>query len=189
VCTRISKERAVAPKTSVFIATSLDGFIARQDGGLDWLDHDAQGDDYGTEFFFKSVDVLLMGRNTFEAVLSFGQWPYDGMDVVVMSRTQKDDAIPGHLKGKARFSNLGPREILAEVLEGGAHHVYIDGGRLIQSFLKENLVDELILTRLPILIGSGIPLFGPLEKDVPLTLVNAKSFASGVVQLTYRIES
>ena len=176
-------------KISVYIALSVDGFIARPDGTLDWLpgaDGEAVGDeDYGYHDFFDSVDVLVMGRKTFEMVLGFGEWPYAGKRVVVVSTTL-DGSSPTLPEGVS--THPGPPHALARELEAsGARHLYVDGGRTIQSFLHEGLVQELILTRIPILIGEGIPLFGPLDEDVPLTHLSTRAFDSGMVQSHYAV--
>jgi dihydrofolate reductase len=177
-------------KISVYIATSLDGFIARSDGSLDWLpgaDGEQQGaEDYGFYAFFNSVDTLVMGRNTYEMVLSFGEWPYADKRVIVLSST---------LQGKSattpdtQIRSCTPTELAKELISIGADHVYIDGGKTIQGFLRAGLVDEMILTRVPILLGSGLPLFGPLEKDIPLTHLATQSYASGFVQSHYRVDN
>ncbi|NQW20061.1 MAG: dihydrofolate reductase [Chloroflexi bacterium] len=172
-------------KISVYIATSLDGFIARADGGMDWLEHDAGDDDYGFAEFMASVDTVVMGRLTYEFVVSTGLWPYEGKRMVVMSSTLgADDAAP-HLAGKVEFLAMEPLELAAKLAGEGAKHVYIDGGLTIQRFLRERLIDELILSRMPVLLGSGVPLFGELDRDVLLRHVETQGFASGLVQSRY----
>lgn len=185
-------------KASVYIATSLDGFIARENGDLDWLpgsgegesvehgDDDGDGDgDLGFQAFMDSVDVLVMGRNTYEMVLSFGQWPYGSTRVVVLSRTlsQISDKMPKTVELKS-----GPlTEIAKELMESGAKHLWVDGGKTIQGFLNASLIQEIIITRIPVLIGTGIPLFGPLDKDLKLEHLETRSFANGFVQSKYRV--
>lgn len=175
-------------KTTVYIATSLDGFIARPNGDLDWLpgigDADT-GEDYGYQAFMDSVDVLVMGRNTYAIVRAFDPWPYGDKRVVVLSRslTEIDPKSPSTVELRAS----SPVELVDELQAAGMQHAYIDGGKVIQSFLNAGLIDEMIITRIPVLIGTGIPLFGPLEQDVKLQHVETRSYASGLVQSTYRV--
>jgi dihydrofolate reductase len=179
-------------KVSVYIATSLDGFIARDDGGLDWLpgadpeaQGDAEGEDYGYREFMDSVDVLVMGRKTYEKVLSFGKWSYEGKRVIVLSSGTVE--IPNELASTVECRSSSPSDLVHDLEEAGAKHVYVDGGNTIQRFLNEGLIQQIIITRIPVLIGSGIPLFGPLEKDVLLHHVETQKFPSGLVQSRYEI--
>lgn len=175
-------------KASVYIATSLDGYIARGNGDIDWLPgSDGQGgdEDYGYHEFMDSVDFLVMGRNTYEMVLSFGQWPYGDKPVVVLS--SKPLKIPHHLAETVESKSCSPIELVKQLSERGAQHLYIDGGKTIQGFLNAGLIQQLIITRVPVLIGSGIPLFGPLNKDVKLQHIETRSFAQGLVQSKYEI--
>lgn len=183
------------PRTSVYIATSLDGFIARKNGDIDWLEqHDAGGDDdngiandYGYHAFISTVDTLVMGRSSFEKVLSFGiGWPYE-VPVVVMSRTLTNADLPDDLRGKVEVSSATPAELVAQLGEAGVQHLYIDGGKVIQSFMREGLINELIISRLPVLLGEGIPLFGPLAADITLEHLATTAFTSGLVQSHYRV--
>ncbi|MBO9551755.1 dihydrofolate reductase family protein [Pseudomonas sp.] len=173
-------------KASVFIATSLDGFIAREDGDIDWLLGATQStDDHGYAAFMAGIDALVMGRGTFEKVAGFDAWLYPGTRVVVVSTTlQALPAIPG-----AQVElHPGPIPALLEHLQGsGANSLYVDGGKLIQGFLREGLINELTITRIPVLLGRGIPLFGELVKDVPLQHLRTTSYASGFVQSTYEV--
>ena len=150
-------------KNSVFIATSLDGYIATEDGGLDWLENNPNpdGSDFGYNAFMDSVDALVMGSKTFEKVLSFESWPY-GKPVFVLSSTLK--SLPETLSGKASIVCEGIPEITSKLHEKGYFNLYIDGGKTIQSFLKENLIDEMIITTVSVLLGSGISLFGSLAE-------------------------
>ena len=177
-------------KSSVYIATSVDGFIARKDGNLDWLDYDPDlaGEDYGYQDFTSTVDTLVMGRNTYEKVLTFGGWSYEGTPVVVLSRTLTSNDIPQRLKGKVDITSLAPRALVEKLATAGRKHLYVDGGKVIQAFLSEGLIQELIISRIPILIGEGIPLFGALETDVKLTHLETKTYDSGLVQTRYRFE-
>ncbi|HEY9734709.1 MAG TPA: dihydrofolate reductase family protein [Trichocoleus sp.] len=175
-------------KSSVFIATSLDGYIARTDNSLDWLDRAnanvPSGEDCGYGEFIDSVDVLVMGRNSFEKVLSFGEWPYS-KPVVVLSRS--DLAIPNSITADVSRSAESPRALVERLGHSGAKHLYIDGGLVIQSFLREGLIDEITITLIPIILGAGKPLFGPLEKDIELTHIATKTYDFGFVQNKYRV--
>jgi dihydrofolate reductase len=174
-------------KVSVYIATSLDGFIARKNGDLDWLPPGKEGsEDYGYAEFMSSIDFIVMGRNTFEKVLTFGGWHYDKKVIVLTSR---DLTIPPELADKVEALHLSPRELVHEMETRGAKGVYLDGGVTIQRFLRESLVDEMTITTIPILIGEGLPLFGNLEKDVKLELVKSVSFQNGFVQSRYKVLS
>ena len=178
---------APLPDAAVFIATSLDGFIARADGALDWLHGrgERDGGDYGYADFMASVDALVMGRKTFETVLTFGAWPFAGTRVVVLSSGARE--IPDALGGKVEGMAGAPAEILRRLGADGVRCVYLDGGQTIQRFLRAGLVRELVLTRIPVLIGSGIPLFGDLPGDVPLDHVETRAFSDGLVQSRYRV--
>lgn len=175
-------------KISVFIATSLDGFIARVNGDIDWLINTGNADDpedYGYSKFISTVDRIVLGRRSFEKVLSFPQWPYAGKRVVVISRTL--NTIPEQAAGKAELS-AGPVEALAAKLRAEGHdRIYIDGGKTIQSFLRAGLVTDMTLTRIPVLIGNGLPLFGELPGDVHLDHIETKTFRSGFVQSLYEL--
>lgn len=174
----------------VFIATTLDGFIARSDGGIDWLDgaehaDHAPGDpglpeDHGYRAHMATVDHVVMGRGTYEKVLTFGSWPYPDHAVIVVSRTLEaaDERIT-----VARSLD----EAVVLVTERGSRGVYVDGGQTIQAFLREGLIDELVVTRIPVLIGSGLPLFGPLPHDVHLIHAGTVSTDGGFVQSRYRV--
>ncbi|WP_160109507.1 dihydrofolate reductase family protein [Pseudomonas izuensis] len=172
----------------VFIATSLDGFIARPDGDIDWLlQRDDQAEDHGYSTFIADKDVILMGRGTYEKALTFDTWFYE-LPVVVLSEQLADSPVPEALKGKLRFSNLAPRDVMEELAEQGVRRVYVDGGQVVQSFLRDGLVADMVITTVPVLIGSGRSLFGLLRQDIGLTLVSSRSFPSGLVQSTYAIE-
>lgn len=177
-------------RTSVFIATSLDGFISRTDGSIDWL-MDANGvmpagEDCGYAGFIATVDRLVMGNNTFRQVLTFDPWPYGELPVVVMSRGAVD--IPERLRPTVTCTNESPGELVSRLGDEGARHLYIDGGMTIRSFLSEGLIDELIITVIPLLLGEGRPLFGPLPHDVSLRHVSSKVYAFGFVQHRYQVE-
>ena len=172
-------------KISVYIAASLDGFIARKNGDLDWLPLGEQGgEDFGYAEFMSTVDHVVMGRNTFEKVLTFGEWHYDKKVIVLTSR---DLTIPPELTDKVEALHLSPRELVREMERRGAKAIYLDGGVTIQRFLRESLVDEITITTIPILLGEGLSLFGTLEKDIKLELVKSQSFNNGFVQNMYKI--
>lgn len=171
-------------KTTVFIGTSLDGFIARSDGGLDWLP-EGGGEPHGYNEFIGTVDTVVIGRKTYETVLGFGGWAYGKLPVVVLSRTLSkldvpDEAVCDLMAGS-------PQEIIDQLSSRGMNHLYIDGGITIQGFLEAGLIQRLIITRIPVLIGSGVPLFGTLFHDVLLEHVGTKSYKSGMVQSEYLI--
>ena len=175
-------------KASVFIATSLDGFIARSNGDLDWLSGAQSASteqDYGYQEFMDTVDTIVVGRNTFELVLTFDSWPYSGKKVVVLS--SKPSAVPPHLVDDVEWLSLPPQRLVERLASQGAAHLYVDGGKTIQGFLRAGLIDELTITRVPILIGTGVPLFGPLNHDVRLTHIATRQFESGFVQSKYRV--
>ena len=161
------------PRTEVFIACSMDGFIARPDGALDWL-MQAQAsappdEDFGYAAFMAAVDAVVMGRKTFETVLGFDPWPYAGKPVHVMTR-QRALSVPAALREHVRLRHESPSALLAGLAVDGVRSVYLDGGELIQAFLAENLVDRLTITTVPVLIGCGRRLFGALPEDMQWTL-------------------
>jgi dihydrofolate reductase len=160
----VSGTEDFAVKASVFIATSLDGFIARTNGGLDWLPPDG-GEPHGYEEFMATVDALVIGRKTFETVLSFGAWPYGEKRVFVLSTEAIAPAPAGAVV--ERLSGA-PSDIVSQLAARGIQHVYVDGGITIQRFLQAGLIQRLIITRLPIILGAGIPLFGPIGRDIAL---------------------
>jgi len=175
-------------KASVFIATSLDGFIARENGDLDWLtdvESASTGQDYGHQEFMDTVDTIVVGRNTFELVLTFDTWPYSGKKVVVLS--SRPNAIPPHLADGVEWLSLPPQQLVERLAAQGAKHLYVDGGKTIQGFLNAGLIDELTITRVPVLIGTGAPLFGPLNHDIRLTHIVTRQFENGFVQGKYRV--
>lgn len=171
----------------VFIATSLDGFIARRNGDLDWLmKQQTSGEDHGYDAFMASVDGLIMGRGTFEKVLSFDPWPYP-KPVIVLSRSLTNDDIPAALKDRVRLSTLAPKALMEELHSEGWRRAYVDGGKVIQSFLTEGLIEDITLTQIPILIGDGLPLFGSTPRDIDLELIETQTFPSGLATSKYRV--
>lgn len=172
-------------KASVFIATSLDGFIARADGDIDWLgDPQEGGEDHGYKTFIETVDFLVMGRNTYEKVLTFGGWPYE-KPVVVLTRRPLD--IAAEIASSVESMSGSPADIVAQLRERGAQHLYVDGGKTIQEFLDAGLIQRLIITRIPVLLGDGIPLFGPLSNDIQLRHIATRTFDGGLVQSEYEV--
>ena len=171
---------------SVFCGTSVDGFIARKDGALDFLPENAEP--HGYEELIASVDAVVIGRNTFEIVLGFPEWPYDkGKRIVVLSHRPVES--PTANGGTVEHMSGSPAEIVERLAASGAHHLYVDGGVTIQEFLRAGLVDRLIVTRVPVLIGDGIPLFGALPHDVVLHHVATRSYPSGLVQSEYEVRA
>jgi dihydrofolate reductase len=171
-------------KLSVFCGVSVDGFLARPNGELDFLDAGGQ-EPHGFEEFFSSVDVLVIGRKTYEVVLGFGGWAYGKKPVVVLSTHTLDfssipDAVVEQMSGE-------PAAIIERLSARGFQHAYIDGGITIQSFLAAGLIDRMIVTRVPILIGEGVPLFGPLPNDVLLRHIATRTYNGGLVQTEYEI--
>ena len=169
---------------SVFVGASVDGFIARVDGGLDWLPAGG-GEPHGYEEFMASVDAIVIGRNTFEIVLGFDPWPYGDKRVVVLSSRPLDLSLVRGGRVEQRAGD--PATIIAELAADGAPNLYIDGGITIQRFLRAGVIERLIVTRVPVLIGEGIPLFGSLDRDIRLSHVATRSYPSGLVQSEYRI--
>ena len=171
----------------VMMAMSLDGFVARPDRSLDWLmKQDTTGEDHGFEVFLASVDAIVMGSGSFRTVLEFDNWPYD-RPVFVMSESLRDSDIPPKLRDTVELSILDPRAIMNDLHDRGFRRIYVDGGAVIRSFLKAGLITDMKVTLIPILIGDGIRMFGDLDRDIDLTLEDVKEFASGLVDLRYRL--
>jgi dihydrofolate reductase len=171
---------------SVFIGTSLDGFIARQNGSFDFLP-EGGGEPHGYNEFIATIDALVIGRNTFETVLAFPEWPYGDKRVVVLSSRPVDlSKVRG---GVVEQMGGPPAEIVSKLAASGAHHLYIDGGITIQNFLRAGLIQRLIITRVPVLIGEGIPLFGTVPRDVRLRHIATQHYPSGLVKSEYEVVS
>jgi dihydrofolate reductase len=171
-------------KASVFIGTSLDGFIARPDGTFDFLP-EGGGEPHGYNEFIASVDAIVMGRKTFETVLAMTPWPYGDKRVVVLSSKPLDfSAVVG---GRVEQMSGSPAEIVSKLAATGAQHAYVDGGITIQRFLRAGLIQRLIMTRVPVLIGDGIPLFGSLPHDIRLRHIGTKHYPSGLVSSEYEV--
>lgn len=167
----------------MYVVTSLDGFIATKDGGIDWLSEipNPKKSDYGFSAFMSGVDALVMGRNTFDKVVTLSRWPYD-RPVFVLSHTLKE--IPEELVGKAEIIGGPIKKIVKHLRQRGYCHLYVDGGRVIQSFLEADAIDEMILTQVPILLGDGIPLFGQLSQRLAFRHKNTKVYGN-LVQSHY----
>ena len=170
---------------SVFIGTSVDGFIARKNDDLDFLPEDCEPHGY-TEFI-AGVDAIVMGRKTFEKVLTFGSWPYGEKRVVVLSSRPIDLSVVS--AGVVEQMAGEPAEIVAQLAARAIHHLYIDGGVTIQRFLRAGMIQRLIITRVPALIGEGVPLFGALPHDVRLRHIATRHYPSGLVQSEYEVAS
>lgn len=178
------------PTCRVFIATSLDGFIARPDGRIDWLEAQnarvPPGEDCGYGAFIAGIDAIVMGRHTFEQALGFERWPYE-QPVVVPSR--RGVAVPGELAGRVSVTDETPTALVERLGAAGLRRLYVDGGQTIRSFLAASLIDELTITTVPVLIGEGRPLFGAPMADLGVTLVASRAYAFGFVQSTWRVTS
>jgi len=170
-------------KLSVFVGTSLDGFIARRDGDYDFLPADG-GEPHGYDEFIASVDTILIGRNTFEVVLKLPNWPYADKRVVVLTHRPLDLSKAA---GRAERMNGDPSEIAKQLAADGAKHVYVDGGTTVQGFLRAGLIHQITITRVPVLIGDGIPLFGTLPHDMKLRHLGTRQYKSGLVTSEYEV--
>lgn len=171
----------------VFIATSLDGFIARNDGDIGWLlQRDDPSEDHGYDAFIEHIDAILMGRGTYEAIRDVRPWFYT-RPVLVLSGSLKDQQVPEELSGKVRFSDKSPEQAMAMLEAEGCRRVYVDGGLVIQSFLRAGLISDMVITRVPVLLGPGRSLFGAIPGDIPLIHEDTRAFPSGLVQSRYRI--
>jgi dihydrofolate reductase len=172
-----------ALRTSVFVGTSVDGFIARPNGELDFLPPGG-GEPHGYNEFIATVDAIVIGRKTFETVLAMDEWPYGKKRVVVLSSRAVDlsgvDSVVEQMSGT-------PAEIVERLAESGARHLYVDGGITIQGFLRAGLVQRLVITHVPVLIGQGVPLFGTLPHDILLRHIATRHYPSGLVQSEYEI--
>ena len=176
-------------RCAVFVATSLDGFIARPDGSIDWLD-DAnlavpKGDDCGYSEFMASIDALVMGRATFELALTFDSWPYERTPVYVLSR--RLSSLPAGTPGTVTLLSGTPSDVVAHALSRGHRSLYIDGGDTIRGFLSAGLITDITITVIPVLLGAGRPLFGALAGDIKLEHLHTRAFPFGFVQSTYAV--
>jgi len=170
----------------VYIATSLDGFISDKNGGIDFLDTfpEINTVDTGYHTFTAEIDAMVMGRATFEKVLSFGiEWPYI-IPVFVLSNSLKE--VEDKYKDKVFLLNGSVEEVLAQIHLKGYHRLYIDGGKVIQDFLRADKIDEMVITTIPVLLGEGIPLFGHLAEPMVFECVETKHYIGKVVQSRFR---
>ncbi|MCC5905088.1 MAG: dihydrofolate reductase [Balneolaceae bacterium] len=179
----------IKTKCSVYIAASLDGFIARPDGDIEWLhnpDYGPMGNDgLSYEQFISGIDALVMGRNTFEKVLEFDPWPYVSTPVAVL--TSRPLEIPGKLEQKVIPVSGEPEKVVQELAGKGFRNLYIDGGLTIQQFLEAGLIDKITITQIPVLLGDGIPLFGKMDNETQLSLIDTTAYKNGFVQFRYEI--
>lgn len=169
-------------KVKVYIAISLDGYIAHSDGNIDWLEIVARAEeDYGYAAFIETIDTVIMGRKTYEKVLTFGgDFPHAGRDCYVLSRTERPS------EGQIRFYSGSPDDLLDQIRSRPGKDIFIDGGsEAIDMFREKGLIDSYTVSIIPILLGEGIPLFKESNQELPLKLVEATTFDSGLVQLTY----
>lgn len=176
-------------RCSVFIAASIDGFIARANGDIEWLHRPeyetAELNGVTYERFIATVDALVMGRKTLEKILSFPEWPYEGTPVIALSHQPLQ--IPAHLEGKVEVMAGDVTSLVATLAERGMKHLYIDGGQTIQAFLEAGLVNELIITRIPVLLGQGIPLFSQIGRELELRHIGTHESDNGFVQSRYQV--
>src|SRR5262245_6335011 len=177
------------PECAVFVGVSLDGFIARPNGDLDWLMGDGGSDsaEHGYNEFIAGIDAIVMGRRTFEKVLTFGKWYYGNKRVVVLSHRPIDLSVAQARGGVVDLMAGSPAEIASTLVASGTGHLYVDGGITVQQFLRAGLIQRLIISRLPVLIGEGIPLFGSLPRDIRLRHIATRTYPGGMVQSEYRI--
>lgn len=171
-------------KLSVFCGVSVDGFLARPNHSLDFL-RTGEQEPHGFEEFYESVDVVVIGRKTFEVVLTFGKWVYGKKPVIVLSSgrpdfSSVDSGVVEQMSGK-------PADVARQLEARGFKHAYIDGGITIQRFLADGVIDRLVITRVPVLIGAGIPLFGPVPHDIVLRHIATRCYNGGLVQTEYEV--
>jgi len=170
------------PRCSVFIAQSLDGFIARPDGRLDFLEQvQLEGEDYGYAQFFGAVDAMVMGRNTLDVVHGFDAWPYEGKRVVVLTHRP----LTSKHGEEAYAGELAP--LLERLHAEGVSRIYVDGGHVIRQFLAAGFVDDLTLSIVPVLLGAGVPLFSAMPRELWLRAIDSRTFSSGLIQVRYTI--
>jgi dihydrofolate reductase len=172
----------------VFIGTSLDGFIARKNDDIAWLtDYPTRGEDHGFNAHMARVDGVIMGRGTYETIKDMRPWYYS-KPVVVLSRSLTQADIPGEIADKVEVMNGTPEDATQRLGERGWTAAYVDGGSVIQSFLRAGLIEDMVISRIPVLIGDGISLFGSLDADLMLEHLDTKAFPSGLVQSLYRVK-
>ena len=175
-------DRMDRPKISIYIATSIDGYIARKDGSLDWLEYGHTGDeDYGFKKFINEIDALVLGRNTYEVVSGFGEWPYKGKKVIVLSNTLKE------VRKEAELFCGQLTDLASRLHSDGIKHVWVDGGITVSKFLEAGLVDDITISVIATVLGSGIPLFSTMNREHKCHLISTQSYPSGLVQLKYEM--
>lgn len=173
------------PKISVFIATSIDGYIAKKNGDIEWLTTFAtptgenEEKDCGFSAFFSEVNALVMGRNTYDVVSQFDPWPYEGKRVIVLSSSLKS------VCKQAELFNGDILTLMSKLTSEGVKHIYIDGGSTISQFLNKGLIDQLIISIIPVVLGGGIPLFSDINNDKWCRLISSRVYSNGLVQLRY----
>lgn len=177
------------PTGHIMMAMSLDGFVARPDHKLDWLEKQrTEGEDHGFDTFQNSVDVIVMGSGSLRTLLGFGTIPYS-RPVIVLSRSMRQEDLPEYARDKVEVLALEPHDLMAELSTRGYSRVYVDGGAIIQSFLKAGLIADMKITIVPILIGEGIRIFDHTGGDTDLDLVSTEQFPSGLVDLVYKVKA
>jgi dihydrofolate reductase len=184
------KESLMSVKCSVFVAASLDGYIARLNGDLGWLTNTAAanpGEDYGYKEFFDTVDTVVLGRKTYEFVLSINEWPYADKKTIVLSR--EGGKVPGNLANDVKVMSGPPADLVRSLETEGVHHIYVDGGKTIQGFLNAGQINEMTITIIPVLIGEGIPLFGKLDRDMKLLHIETILYRNSLLQTKYQVEN
>ncbi len=170
------------PKISIYIATSIDGYIARKDGNLDWLQYGHTGnEDYGFKNFINSIDALILGRNTYEVVSDFDEWPYKGKRVIVLSNTLND------ARKEAELFRGQLADLTSMLHSEGIKRVWVDGGITVSKFLEAGLVDDITISVIAMVLGSGIPLFSTMNREHKCRLISTQSYPSGLVQLKYEV--
>ncbi|MBM7067536.1 dihydrofolate reductase family protein [Actibacterium sp. 188UL27-1] len=172
------------PSGHINMAMTLDGFVARDDHSLDWLMKQPNAEDPSFAEFSARMDVIVMGSGSLRTVMGFEPWPYE-LPVIVLSRSMTTDDLPEALREKVEIRTDSPQDLMAVLHERGVRRVYVDGGAVIQSFLAEGLIDEFNVAIVPILIGSGIRIFGDINADIDLKQKSVQRYDNGIVRLTY----
>jgi len=171
-------------RASVFVGTSLDGFIARSNGEFDFL-FPSGNEPHGYDEFMATIDALVIGHGTFDVVNKMAEWPYGDKPVIVLSNRPLEETRLGR---KVDRLSGNPQEVFAILEARGFEHIYVDGGITIQRFLEAGLIHRLIITRVPVIVGAGIPLFGPTHRDILLEHIATRTYASGLVQSEYALK-
>jgi dihydrofolate reductase len=173
-------------KIILYIASSLDGFMAGRNGDISWLDpYQVEGEDYGYSEFLKTIDIIVMGSKTYEQVLNFGSWPYEGFKTYVMTKRQLEPVD----KAQVKFYSGDLDSFVHNIKRESHKNVWLVGGAsLAQSFLERGFIDEMIISIIPVILGDGIPLFGRTQKDFRLELLKSGSYNNSIVQLHYKLE-